>query len=182
MYFGHGVKENLRWPAWGLGRWWSFTLGTGLLGGRTEVLGARHSWGRHGGESGGLKRGLYCLLAIGRKSFLVIEQIYSKLWLKWWAICSDLWLLALSVRPPLSSSSHLQHSLNPLFFFFPEDNLQHAPRVRRKVGENKSFVKRTFTTSWFKEKKIIHKALVHSRNDTKSPKHCLTHSKSELGF
>ena len=26
MYFGHGVKENLRWPAWGLGRWWSFTL------------------------------------------------------------------------------------------------------------------------------------------------------------
>lgn len=31
---------------------------------------------------------------------------------------------------------------------------------------------------WFKEKTVIHKATVHSRNFTKSPKHCLTHSKS----
>lgn len=33
------------------------------------------------GDSGGLERGSG-LLAVGRKSFLIIEQIYSKLWLK----------------------------------------------------------------------------------------------------
>lgn len=35
-----------------------------------------------------------------------------------------------------------------------------------------------FSPLWFKEKTIIHKAPVHSRNYMKSPKHCLPHSKS----
>lgn len=35
-----------------------------------------------------------------------------------------------------------------------------------------------FSTLWLKEKTIIHKAPVHSRNYTKSPKHSLTHYKS----
>lgn len=35
-----------------------------------------------------------------------------------------------------------------------------------------------FSTLWLKEKTIIHKAPVHSRNYTKFPKYSLTHSKS----
>lgn len=154
MHFGHGVKENLRWLAWGLGRWWYHSpWGQVCGGGRTEVLGASHSWGRHAEESGGLERGLDCWL-LAEKAFLLLSRYTAN---SGWsdgpsALICDCWLCQLDLLCPQAHTFNIPSTLVS-FVFFPEENLQHAPQVRKKVDENKSFVKRIFTTSWFKEKR-----------------------------
>lgn len=52
--------------------------------GRTEVLGARHSWGRGMEETLEVWREVWTLTMLA-ESFLIIGRwIYSKLWLKGW--------------------------------------------------------------------------------------------------
>lgn len=106
--FGHaGVKEiSGGWlEAWAVVT--SFTLGQ-VCAGEDRGPGARHSWGRHGGDSGGLERSDCWLLA--EKLSYYSQQIYSKLWLKWWSICSELWLLVSDLLCPSSCPQQSLHS------------------------------------------------------------------------